>query len=180
MLVIQAGAAESFDEQKGEFVKEGGVALRLEHSLLAVSKWESKFEKPFLGNEEKTPEEMLEYVMCMAVDDETPPEVFHQLTKEDFEAINEYINAKMTATWFSDQPSAPPTRQVITAELIYYWMTAFNIDFVCETWHLNRLFTLIRVCNLKSAKPKKMSRAEAANRQRELNAQRRAQLGTKG
>ena len=86
----------------------------------------------------------------------------------------------MTATWFSDQPGAPASREVITSELIYYWMTVFNIPFECETWHLNRLFTLIRICNIKQAKPKKMSRAEIAARNRELNAQRKEQLGTKG
>jgi hypothetical protein len=86
----------------------------------------------------------------------------------------------MTATWFSDQPGAPKSREVITAEVIYYWMTVFNIPFECEHWHLNRLFTLIRICNIKQSKPEKMSRAEIARRNRELNAQRKAQLGTTG
>ena len=116
----------------------------------------------------------------MCLDDDISPEVFHQLDEDDFKRINEYLNRKMTATWFSDPPGAPKTSEIVTSELIYYWMTAFQIPFECETWNLNRLFTLIRVCNVKAAKPKKMSRAEVAARNRELNAQRKRQLGTTG
>ena len=115
--------------------------------------------------------------------DKNPPEDFlTKLSEANFEQINTYIEAKMTATWFSEQPGAPQSRnnEIITSELIYYWMTVFNIPFECETWNLNRLFTLIRICNLKQSKPKKMSRSEVARRNQELNAQRKAQLGTKG
>lgn len=180
MLVIRVGETEVYDESTSEFARQGGSTLRLEHSLLSLSKWESRHEKAFLGDKEKSAEEVLDYVMCMCLDPETPPEVFQQLSKENFEAINDYIERKMTATWFSDQPGAPRTRDIITAELIYYWMTVFQIPFECENWHLNRLFTLIRICNIKQSKPKKMSRNELARRNRELNAQRKAQLGTTG
>jgi hypothetical protein len=116
----------------------------------------------------------------MSVSSKVPEEIFQQLSEANFEEIHKYIDAKMTATWFSDQPGAPKSREVITAEVIYYWMTVFNIPFECEHWHLNRLFTLIRICNIKQSKPEKMSRAEIARRNRELNAQRKAQLGTTG
>jgi hypothetical protein len=109
-----------------------------------------------------------------------PPEIFSKLSNANFEAIHSYIDAKMSATWFSEAPGAPKSRDVITSELIYYWMTVFQIPFECENWHLNRLFTLIRICNIKQAKPKKMSRNDVAARNRELNAQRKAQLGSKG
>jgi hypothetical protein len=108
------------------------------------------------------------------------PEVFGQLSLEHFDEISEYLDAKMTATWFSEQPGAPRSREVITSELIYYWMTVFSIPFECERWHLNRLFTLIRICNVKQGKPEKMTRAELAQRNRELNAQRKTQMGTDG
>jgi hypothetical protein len=107
-------------------------------------------------------------------------EVFSKFSDKNYIEINEYIEAKMTATWFSESPGAPQSQDVITAELIYYWMVIFQIPFECENWHLNRLFTLIRICNIKQSKPKKMSRSEIAARNRELNAQRRAQLGTSG
>jgi|SRR3954447_2789442 len=180
MLELVVGATEMYDSSSQEFTTEGGVRLQLEHSLLSLSKWESIAEKPFLGKGTKTEEEVFLYIKCMVIDPKIPPEVFQQLDGEHYKAINEYIERRMTATWFADAPGAPQTRDVITSELIYYWMTVFNIPFSCEEWNLNRLFTLIRVCNVKQAKPKKMSRTEIAQRNRELNARRKAQLGTTG
>jgi hypothetical protein len=181
MLTIIVPGVESYDENLDQFVSIGDLILELEHSLVSLSKWESKFEKPFLGKGEKTTEEVLDYIRCMVVTPNPPEEFLQKLSKENLEEVNAYIDRKMTATWFSEAPGAPKTsREVITAELVYYWMTVFHIPFECEIWHLNRLFTLIRICNLKQEKPKKMSRAEIAARNRELNAQRKAQLGTKG
>lgn len=180
MLTIVVPGTEMYDEIKQEFVREGDITLDLEHSLVSLSKWESKYEKPFLGKDSKTTEEVLDYVKCMTLTPNIPPEVFYNLSEGNINDINNYIEAKMTATWFNDTPGAPPSREVITSELVYYWMITFQIPFECQYWHINRLFTLIRVCNVKQAKPKKMSRAEIAHRNRELNAQRRSQLGTSG
>jgi hypothetical protein len=179
MLSIVVSGTEMFNEETQEFTTQGGTVLELEHSLVSLSKWESKFEKPFLGKDEKTAEEVMEYIKAMTLT-KVPEEIFSKLSEDNIKAINEYIEAKMTATWFHEPPGAPPSREVITAELIYYWMITFQIPLECERWHLNRLFTLIRVCNIKSAKPQKMSRSEVAARNRELNARRREQLGTKG
>jgi hypothetical protein len=180
MLIIVVPGVEMFDESTQEFVSRNDVTLELEHSLVSLSKWESKYEKPFLGKAEKTSEEILGYIKLMTVTPNVPDNVFTKLSEGNIEDINKYIDARMSATWFSEAPGAPASRDVITSELIYYWMITFNIPFECEHWHLNRLFTLIRVCNIKQSKPKKMSRAEIAARNRELNAQRKAQLGTRG
>lgn len=180
MLVITVLGVEMFDEEKEEIVTHGDVQLELEHSLVSLSKWESIYEKPFLGANNKTPEEIIEYIKCMMLTPNPPEDIFDRLSKENVEEINAYLEAKMTATWFSEQPGAPRTSEVITAELIYYWMTVFNIPFECERWHINRLFTLIRICNIKQSKPKKMSRSEIAQRNRAINEQRKKQLGTKG
>lgn len=180
MLRIIVSGDEFFDEVKQEFTTQGDITIDLEHSLLSLSKWESKYEKPFLSKEDKTTEETLGYIEAMILTPDIPPEVFPKLSQSNHDAINAYINAKMTATWFREVPGPLTSSEIITSELIYYWLTAFNIPFECETWHLNRLFTLIKICSIKGAKPKKMSRSELAARQRDLNAQRRAQYGTKG
>jgi len=180
MLSIVVNATEVFDETTQEFTTQGGIELQLEHSLLSLSKWESKYEKPFLGKTEKSRKEILDYICYMLLTPNPPGDFLENLSQENFNEINNYLDRKMTATWFSEQPGAPRSSEVITSELIYYWMTVFHIPFECETWHLNRLFTLIRICNVKQSKPQKMSRAEIAKRNRELNAQRRAQLGTSG
>jgi hypothetical protein len=180
MLTLVVPGVEMFDDQSQEFTTRGDFILELEHSLVSLSKWESIFEKPFLEQSEKSVEEIVGYIKAMTLTPKVPEEIFSKLSEENVQSINNYIDAKMTATWFSEQPGAPRTREVVTAEVIYYWMITFQIPFECETWHLNRLFTLIRVCNIKQAKPEKMSRAQIAARNRELNAQRKAQWGTKG
>lgn len=179
MLEITIGGKEMYDEATQTFVLQGGTTVHLEHSLVSMSKWESKFEKPFLGKEDKTTTEVLAYINEMVIG-KVPEGFLEKLNDNHMLAINEYIEAKQTATWFRESPGSPATREVITSELVYYWLVAFNIPFECQNWHLNRLFTLIRICNLKSAKPKKMGRGEAAARQRELNAQRRTRLGSNG
>ena len=180
MLQITIPAVELWDERKQEFVITKEQTLQLEHSLVSISKWESKWCKPFLSKQEKTFEETLDYIKCMTITQNVDPEVYNYLTNKNIEEINNYIDAPMTATYFSDDKTVKPSREQITAELIYYWMIALNIPFECQKWHLNRLLTLIKVCNIKNQPPKKRSRQEIMSRNAALNAARRKQLNTKG
>lgn len=181
MLKITIPGDEYFDEKRQEFVTIGDCVLELEHSLLSLSKWESRFKKPFLGPGEKTKEEVLGYIECMIIDPEKSPGGISRLTNQNFEEINAYIESSESATTFyGEDPHPKGRRETITSELIYYWMIAFNIPLEMERWHLNRLFALIKICNLKNSKPKKMSPKEIAERNRAENERRRRELGTSG
>ena len=182
MLQLQVVMTESYDEETSTFIEETRL-LKLEHSLVSLSKWESKYEKPFLAQDNKSDEEVLDYIRMMDLETETPPEVFDKLTNEHYLEINKHINSKSTATWFTKTEKRKGARQVVTSELIYYWMTSYEIPWDAETWHLNRLFTLIEVFNeergSQDKKPKQGEQSLAAQR-RALNEQRKRELNTSG
>lgn len=180
MLRITIPEVELWDEEKQEFIYIKEQTLSLEHSLVSLSKWESKWNKAFLGKTEKTPEETLDYIKCMTITQNVDPEIYNYLTPDNINQVNKYIEAPMTATTFSNEKISSTSRETVTSELIYYWMIALNIPFECQKWHLNRLLTLIRVCNIKNAPPKKMSKRELMSRNSALNAARRQQLNTRG
>jgi hypothetical protein len=180
MLTLIVASDEGFDDEKQQFVNSEEFTLNLEHSLVSLAKWESKFEKPFLGPKPRTSEETMWYIEAMCVSSDVPPRIFKMLRSNHLEEINAYVNAKMTATTFSDKENSKKGREIITAEVIYYWMISLNIPLEWENRHLERLMTLIRVCNQKNQPAKKMSPREAQARQRDLNEQRKAQMGTRG
>ena len=180
LRIVVPLSPEGWDEEKQEFVQPEEQVLELEHSLISLSKWESKWCKSFLDNKGLTDEETIDYIKCMTLTDDVDDEVYSKLTEDNVTQINKYISAPMTATTFSNNKSGKGGREIITSELIYYWMIALNIPFECQYWHLNRLLTLVRVCNIKNQPPKKMSRRDIMSRNAALNAQRRAQLNTTG
>ena len=180
MLTITIPETDMFDEIKGEFITTREQTLQLEHSLISISKWESKWCKPFLGKQEKSAEEIIDYVKCMTLNKSVSDDVYNCLSRENIAAINDYIGAPMTATTFYNNERGKKNNEQITSELIYYWMIALQIPFECQKWHINRLLTLIRVCNIKNTPPKKMSRREIISRNAALNAARRQQMNTKG
>lgn len=180
MLEITVPATEYWDEVNNEFISIKEQTLQLEHSLVALSRWESKWNKPFISNNSKTLEELVDYIRCMTLTKNVDPMVYSSLSNENIKAVNAYIEAPMTATTFSKMDGGKPNREIVTSELVYYWMVALNIPFECQKWHLNRLLTLIRVCNIKNQPPKKMSKRELMSRNAALNAARRQQMNTKG
>jgi len=180
VLTIQVPLAEGFDNSTQKFVETEFFKLELEHSLFSLSKWEMKYEKPFLTSDDKSAEETAYYIRCMIQTPDVPDEVIKKITKQNLEDINQYIAAKMTATWFTEPKNAPQNREIITNELMYYWMVALQIPWEAQYWHLNRFLTLIKVCNHKNQPPKKMSRRELAQRHREINEQRRREYGSNG
>jgi hypothetical protein len=180
MLRLIIVGDEHFNEEDNTFYTVDDVVIDLEHSLLSLSKWESIYQKPFLSPEPRTSEEIFGYLKAMIVTPDIDPDVVYNCTGENIVEIQAYIDSAQSATTFGTMPERRGQGEVITSELIYYWMVAFTIPFECQTWHLNRLFSLIRICNIKNSPQKKMSRNEIAQRNRELNAERRARLGTSG
>lgn len=181
LTILVPRGEEHYDEESDRFFYPDAFELTLEHSLVSLSKWEVEFKKPFLEHHDKTPEETWAYIHHMVIEPKISREELEWLSEDNIKAISDYISAQQTATWFTEHAPEPKSNELITSELIYFWMSSFGIPFQpTESWHLSRLLTLIRVAGLKSSKPKKMSRAEIAERQRRLNKQRREQLGTKG
>ena len=181
MLTITIPESEQYDPIRNEFFTIKKQTLVLEHSLLSVSKWESKWHKPYLSKDNKTEEELLDYIKCMTISQGVDPLVYYVLTPNDLKKIFDYIGDSMTATTISNQKKSSASREIITSEIIYYWMVTLNIPFdPCQKWHLNRLLTLIEVVSIKNQPAKKMSRRELAQRNTSLNAARRSKYGTRG
>lgn len=180
MLQIVIPKLERWDEEAECFVVSQERTLQMEHSLVSLSKWESKWNKPFLSNQEKTTEEILDYIRCMILTKNVDDDVLLFLNDKHITKIKEYIEAPMTATTFSNKKKVGSNNEQITSELIYYWMIAMNIPWECQKWHLNRLITLIKVCEIKNQPPRKMSKREIMSRNSALNAERKKKMNTRG
>lgn len=180
MLTISIPDRELFNEEDNSFYPVKGRTLVLEHSLVSLAKWESKWKKPFLTKNPMTSAETIDYIRFMTITQNVPPEVYITLPRDVINKIYEYIEHPMTATTFRKDNSKLTNREVITAEIIYYWMIVLNIPMECQKWHLNRLLTLINVVNIKTQPTKKLSRKQLLSRNRRLNAERRRLLNTTG
>lgn len=170
-LKIKIEATELFNEETMEIIPVKETVLTLKHSLLSLYKWESKWHKPFLHTE-KTNEQTIDYIRCMTITQNVPDIVYWAIDQDNMKKIQDYINDPMTATWFSDKDNKKG-HEIVTAEIIYYWMIKLNIPFECEKWHLNRLWTLIKVCSIKEQPPKNISKNEWAKQRHALNSARR-------
>mgnify|MGYP003301929323 CR=1 FL=1 len=182
MLTITVPASERWDESRNEFVYSDKQVLNLEHSLVSISEWESKWHKPFLSNTNKTMDETVDYIRCMTLNrsEVKNDAVYGCLSPENVKEIQDYIANPMTATRIKKEVHGNNTGELTTSELIYYWMVALQIPFECQNWPLARLMVLIRICNIKNQPAKKMKPQETISRYAALNAARKKQLGTHG
>ena len=189
MLELIIKEKEAWNAQTNEFIQTKETNICLEHSLVSLSKWESKYKKPFLSSE-KTNAEVLDYIKMMTITQNVDPNIYNTLDSKELEMINSYIIDPMTATWFNERKSEGKARpkqnkETTTSELIYYWMISYQIPFECQKWHLNRLLTLIRICNVKDEQQNsktsgKMSKRDILSQNRALNAARRQKFNTRG
>ena len=180
MLELTIPRTDLWDERNQRFILVKEQKLRLEHSLVSLSKWESKWCKVFLSKEQKTYEETIDYIRCMTLTQNVDPLVYRCITNSHIDAVNAYIEAPMTASTVKEEKGGPINRQQITSELIYYWMTAYHIPFECQKWHLNRLLMLIRICNVENKPPKKRSKRDLYRHHAEVNAANRKKFNSKG
>lgn len=182
MLRIRIPAGEYWDERRQEFIELDEQTILLEHSLVSLAKWEAHWKKPFLSKEQKTRAETIDYIRCMTITENVNRIIYDTLSNDTINLISRYINESMTATTFSDDGKpGPRSHEIITAEIIYYWLVALQIPFEpCQHWHLSRLLTLVRVCNIKNQPKKKGNMREIMSRNTKLNAERRKRLGTTG
>ena len=187
MFELKLGKIEVYNEETNTFdVECTGPVYELEHSLLSVSKWESKYKKPFMSNkDDKTSEGLLDYIRMMVVRGDAS-HLIESLTHTDLQDIIKYISEdKQTATWFAEDKSPKtPQREIITSEVIYYMMFANQIPKECEEWNINRLLTLIRVFSEKAKEQdpnrKKMTREQLIARHRAINEANKRRFNTKG
>ena len=180
MLQIAIIVPELWDEKNQEFIEEKKLNLQLEHSLVSLGKWESKWKKPFLSKQEKTIEESIDYIRCMTLNKNVSPDLYHYISNENIDQVSKYIEDPMTATTITRRNLKTGNKEIVTAEIIYYWMISYQIPFECRKWHLNRLLTLIEVFDVKNSPPQKMSRREIMRRNAAINAERRKKWNTKG
>ena len=181
MLQIRIPGQEFWNEKDEEFVSGPDTIISLEHSLISISKWESKWHKPFLSNKNPTNEELLDYIKCMTITPNISDEIFNRLTNENIDKILKYINDPMTATTITERDGGRHrSSEIVTSELIYYWMVAMQIPFECQKWHINRLMMLIRICGIKNQPDKKMSKRSTMQQNAALNAARRQKLHSRG
>lgn len=180
MLQLDIPGTELFDETTNTFITFPGKTIQLEHSLVSISKWEARWKKPFLAKEPMTKEQSMDYIKCMTITPNVDPKLYDYIPTRLIKEVDQYVSDSMTATWFNEDGKGKKSNEVVTSEIIYYWMVSLNIPFECQKWHLNRLLTLIRVCNIKNQPPKKMSKKDILSRNKALNEARKAQFNSKG
>lgn len=180
MLTITIPEKEYFDDRTSRFVKMEGGTFEIEHSLAAIAKWEALHGVAFLSSASKNVEDSLDYIRCMTITPGVNPDLYKRIDNKIMKEINSYIESKQTATTIRRIGAKKPNREIITAEVIYYWMIATGVPPEYDQWHLNKLLTLIEVCNAKTNPGTKMKKKDVFAQNRALNEARKAKFNTKG
>lgn len=182
MLKLIVPSEEYYDEETNTFSQTKDYVLQLEHSLVSISKWESKWKKPYISKAKKTYQERCDYVRCMTITQNIPPHVYRNLTEAALARVDLYMADPMSATTIrSIKGKGGGGSSSITSETVYYWMIQYGIPFSCEKWNFNRLMALINICGRKvSNQGKKPNGKHLMQQMYDLNEKRKAQFHTKG
>lgn len=178
-ISIYVQGTELWDSNSQMFCSSKPQTLILEHSLISISKWESKYHKMFLETKDKTGVELLDYIKCMTINGNVPDMTYYALSEKNLRDILDYMDDSMTASSVFDPPRKSRSEPV-SSELIYYWMIQYGIPFECEKWHINRLLMLIKICTRKNASMTKADKAAMDQRRAAINAQRKAKMKSRG
>lgn len=175
MITVNVKDREIYFEDRNEFHTIEGGEFHLEHSLHSITKWETKYLKSFVMTE-KTTEELMDYFSMMNLDESRYLDPLG-LTNDQIQKIVEYIEKPKTAQTFKEdnsQNKAGASKEIVTSDLVYYWMSALQLPFECQYWNFDRLIALIRLASIKNAPEKKETKAEALKRTRATNLAMRA------
>lgn len=176
MLELYIPDSDFFDEETSEFITVKGGLFKFEHSLYSMSLWEAKYKKSFLELKQYTNDELTDYTIFMCQTRLDPLLVTTGVTRQ----VLEYIADSRTATRIQNGNTRQAKTTVLTSEVIYSMMVAYNVPFETQHWHLNRLMTLLQVISIRQSPQKKKSTQEVYEENHKLNEQRKQQLKTKG
>lgn len=166
-----------------EYIRHPKTKITLLHSLVSLSLWESKWHTEYFSNTKKTLEQTIDYIRCMTQETDIEPDVYKTIAMSNsiLDEIANYIDDPMTATKITDNRKNKPNRnEYITSEIIYWSMIQHGIPVEFERWHINRLLTLINVCNAKSNGGGKMKKKDILANYAKMNERNRAKYNSKG
>lgn len=185
IIVVPETKLRLWDEtnERFKYICHPETKLTLLHSLVSLSLWESKWHTNYFSKTKKTAEQAIDYIRCMTRETDVNPDVYNTIAMSNklLDEIGDYIDDPMTATIITDNRKNKSNKnEYITSELIYWSMIQHGIPVEFETWHINRLLTLINVCNAKNGGGGKMKKKDILAEYAKINERNRAKYNSKG